>query len=165
MYFGTDFCTYFALPFVYSSKSQSKDDNMFFKLFILFISVPVIEIAILIDLGSFLGLIPTVALIIFTGALGAYLAKQEGMKTFFAIQNKLNTGEIPTDELIDGVIILAAGLVLLTPGIITDIFGFLLLFKPTRNKFKIFIKSKFTNSLNINIGTHQPNYTDYDEQK
>ena len=100
---------------------------MFLKIFILFITVPVQEIAILIDIGSYFGLGPTILLIVFTGALGAYLAKKEGLKTFFAIQNKLNAGEIPTEELIDGVIILAAGLVLLTPGIITDTFGFLLL--------------------------------------
>ena len=129
---------------------------MFARLLLLFIFVPIIELMILIDLGGFLGTGPTLLLVVVTGALGAYLAKMEGFRILFTIRHKMETGQLPADELLDGLIILIAGALLLTPGLITDIFGFLMLFRPSRSRFKIWLKSKFSahiNAFNANTPT------------
>ena len=122
---------------------------MFARLLLLFIFVPIIELMILIDLGGYLGTVPTIILVVGTGALGAYLAKKEGFRLFFTIRHKLQTGQLPADELLDGLIILIAGALLITPGLITDLFGFLMLFRPSRSRFKIWLKIKFSAQINI----------------
>ncbi len=127
---------------------------MFPRLLLLFIIVPLLELWILIDIGSFIGTGPTLLIIIGTGVLGAYLARKEGFRTFFSIQQKLNEGQIPADEMFDGLIILIAGAVLLTPGIITDIFGFLLLYAPTRKRFKIWMKQKFSGHIDTRFSAN-----------
>jgi len=122
---------------------------MFSRLLILFITVPLIELYILIDIGSLIGTGPTLMLIIGTGILGAYLARREGFRTFVTLQQKLAGGQLPADEMLDGVIILGAGLVLLTPGVLTDIFGFLLLLRPTRERFKSWLKNRFAGHIKM----------------
>lgn len=109
---------------------------MLLKLFIAFTLIPVMEIYLLINLGGAIGSINTVFLVILTGFAGAYLARMQGARTLFRIQENLQHGIPPAEELMDAVIIFAAGIVLLTPGFITDIFGLLLLFPPTRLHFK-----------------------------
>ena len=99
---------------------------MFIKLFILFITVPIVEVFVLLDAAEYLGLWPTVLLVIATGVAGAYLAKSQGLDLLQRIQTATNKGELPTEELIDGIFILAGGIVLLTPGFITDLVGFIL---------------------------------------
>lgn len=116
---------------------------MFAKLLLLFISVPLIEVLILIKLGSLFGFWPTIFLIIGTGILGAYLAKLYGLTIWYKIQQDLNAGLMPADKLVDGLLILIGGIVLLTPGLLTDILGFMLLIPITRSYFKRFAKTKF----------------------
>ena len=116
---------------------------MFAKLLLLFISVPLIEVLILIELGSLFGFWPTIFLIIGTGILGAYLAKLYGLTIWYKIQQDLNAGLMPADKLVDGLLILIGGIVLLTPGLLTDILGFMLLIPFTRNYFKRFAMTKF----------------------
>lgn len=116
---------------------------MFAQLLLLFIAVPLIEVLILIQLGSLFGFWPTILLVIGTGILGAYLAKLYGLSIWYQIQEDLNAGRMPADKLVDGLLILIGGIVLLTPGLLTDIFGLLLLFPITRSFFKKFVKSKF----------------------
>jgi len=122
---------------------------MFARLLVLFIFVPIIELMILIEVGGFLGTVPTLVLVIGTGALGAYLTKMEGFRILFTIRHKMQTGQLPADELLDGLIILVAGALLITPGLITDIFGFLMLFRPSRSRFKIWLKNKFSAHINV----------------
>ena len=117
--------------------------TMFGRLLLLFISVPLIEVLILIKLGSLFGFWPTIFLIIGTGILGAYLAKLYGLTIWHKIQQDLQAGAMPADKLIDGLLILIGGIVLLTPGLLTDILGFLLLIPFTRSYFKRFAKLKF----------------------
>jgi UPF0716 protein FxsA len=100
------------------------------------IVVPALEIGILIYSGKLIGVIPTVLLIILTGVIGAYLAKQQGLYTLKKAQQELRYGNIPGDAIIDGLCILVGGVVLLTPGFITDTIGFLLLFPATRKVMK-----------------------------
>ena len=129
---------------------------MFGRLLILFILVPLIELIILIDIGRLIGTGPTIAIVIGTGILGAYLARMEGFRTLFTIRHKLQTGQIPADELLDGLIILIAGALLITPGIITDCFGFLMLFHPSRTRFKSWLKKRFSVYTNIYYSKHPP---------
>lgn len=100
---------------------------MFIKLLLLFTVVPLVELLILVQLGELVGLLPTIALVIFTGALGAWLARMEGLRTLAAVQRDMSEGRMPTERLIDGLLILIAAAVLLTPGLLTDTCGFFLL--------------------------------------
>ncbi|MFC1728817.1 FxsA family protein [candidate division KSB1 bacterium] len=126
------------------------------RLLLLFIVVPLIELIILIDIGRLLGTGPAILIIVATGILGAYLARREGFKTLMAIREKLHAGQIPADELIDGLIILIAGALLITPGVLTDLSGFLLLFYPTRNRFRTWLKKRFSGSVTFSGGIQTP---------
>ena len=100
---------------------------MFIRLLLLFTVVPIVELYLLIRLGTVIGVVPTVALVIVTGALGASLARWQGLGVIGRISEDLAQGRLPTDALIDGLLILIAGALLLTPGLITDALGFFLL--------------------------------------
>ena len=113
---------------------------MFFLLLLIFILVPVIELALLIQVGQYLGVLPTVILVVGTGAAGAALARSQGIRAFRRLQQTLTSGTFPGDEIFDGVLILAGGLLLLTPGLITDFIGFAALIPVTRHLFKAYIK-------------------------
>ncbi len=106
----------------------------------MFIVIPVLEFAILIEIGRRLGTIDTLLLIFGTGILGAYLARLEGFRILYRIQRDIASGTIPNEQLFDGLLVLIAGLVLITPGLLTDIVGLLLLFPPTRYPIKVFLR-------------------------
>ncbi|MBW2655048.1 MAG: FxsA family protein [Deltaproteobacteria bacterium] len=116
---------------------------MLLKLFLCFTLIPVIELYLLIKIGTVIGGLNTILLVILTGFLGAWLARLEGINTMMRLRTNLNQGLMPAEELIDAVIIFAAGVVLITPGLITDVFGLLLLWPLTRNKFKRLLRKKF----------------------
>lgn len=105
-------------------------------LMLLIIIIPAIEIGVLILSGRTIGAIATVLLIILTGVIGAWLAKQQGVETLRNAQQQMKYGQVPGVAIIDGLCILVGGLLLLTPGFITDTIGFLLLIPITRNKIK-----------------------------
>jgi UPF0716 protein FxsA len=109
---------------------------MFKILLALIIVVPALEIWILITAGKLIGAIPTILLIILTGVLGAWLAKYQGISALRSAQQKMSSGQMPGDVIIDGLCILVGGVVLLTPGFITDAIGFALLLPATRNLIK-----------------------------
>ena len=94
------------------------------RLLLLFIAIPVLEMYILIEVGSFIGAIPTIGLVVLTATLGVWLLKLEGTATFNKMQDKLKNGEIPGRELLEGIMLLIGGALLLTPGFITDAIGF-----------------------------------------
>lgn len=116
---------------------------MLFKLLILFIFVPLVELYLLLRIGGLIGALPTVLLVILTGILGGYLAKREGLSVLTRIKERLNSGELPGDELLDGAFILISGALLITPGILTDFLGFLGLIPPTRALLKRFAIKRF----------------------
>ena len=127
---------------------------MLLKLFLCFTLIPVIELYLLIKVGTIIGGFNTILLVILTGFLGAWLARIEGMNTMMKLKMNLQQGLMPAEELIDAVIIFGAGLVLITPGLITDVFGLLLLWPLARNRFKQFLRKKFDEMQlqgNINI--------------
>lgn len=106
------------------------------RLLLLFIVVPLIELALLLQIGEWVGLLPTIALVILTGIAGAALARSQGVRVFFRIRQELATGRMPVDQMIDGLLIFVAGALLLTPGLLTDIFGLSMLVPGPRNAFK-----------------------------
>tara|TARA_B100000315_G_C14584845_1_gene592410 strand:+ start:1795 stop:2199 length:405 start_codon:yes stop_codon:yes gene_type:complete len=121
---------------------------MFFYLLILFTVIPVIELAFLIKIGQNIGLNNTISIVIITGITGAYLARSQGFKAIRRIESQVNQGNLPADELFNGVIILCSGLLLLTPGFITDSLGFLGLIPASRNFFKKILKKKINDIVN-----------------
>ncbi len=117
---------------------------MFSKLLALFIGVPLLEVLILIKLGEVMGFWNTIFLVIGTGIIGAYLAKIHGLTIWYQIQQDLQMGKIPADKLMDGLLVLVGGIVLLTPGLLTDILGLALLFPLTRSIFKHWLRERLS---------------------
>lgn len=115
---------------------------MFKILFLLFLVVPIIEISILIQLSEVIGGWTTILVVILTAYLGAKMVKQQGLQTVQQIQLKSASGQIPGEELFSGVCILISGVLLVTPGILTDVFGFLLLTPVVRKKMAAVLKQK-----------------------
>ena len=116
---------------------------MLLKLFLAFTLVPVAEIYLLIKVGNHMGALNTVALVIATGIAGAYLARLQGMQTMFRVRANLEQGVMPAEAMLDALLIFVAGVVLLTPGFITDALGLLLLIPETRFQFKRYLRKKF----------------------
>ena len=105
---------------------------MFLKLLTIFILVPILELSLLLRIGSKIGFEATIAIILLTACIGAILTRTQGSRALSSFRNALASGKLPHREALDGLLILLAGAVLLTPGFLTDTAGFLLLFAPTR---------------------------------
>jgi len=116
---------------------------MLLKLFLAFTLIPVLELYLLIKIGAIIGALNTMILVILTGFAGAYLARMQGMQTMRRVRSQLQQGIMPAEDLIDAVIIFVAGIVLLTPGFLTDLAGLLLLFPVSRFHFKRLLRQKF----------------------
>ncbi len=116
---------------------------MFWKLVLAFTLIPVVEIYLLIRVGSLFGALTTVVIVFGTGILGASLARMQGLKTMFKVREQLQQGLMPAGEMIDALLIVVAGIVLLTPGFLTDLAGFLLLIPTTRVLFKQWLRRRF----------------------
>ena len=116
---------------------------MFLKLILLFTLVPMIELALLIKIGQYVGVIPTILLVAFTGIVGVSLARSQGYKVIRRIKLLLNQGRMPADDLIGGLLILIGGTMLLTPGLLTDITGFSLILPGSRNFYAKMVKNWF----------------------
>jgi UPF0716 protein FxsA len=99
---------------------------------LLFTLIPVAEIWILIEVGGWVGAIPTIALVVLTATIGLSLLKQQGVSTLMSARRKMDEGAIPASELVSGVMIAVGGALLLTPGFLTDALGFALLIPKTR---------------------------------
>ncbi len=117
---------------------------MFIRLLLLFTLLPLAELYLLIKIGSVMGAFATILLVLSTGALGAILSRRQGFGVWLRIQESLSRGEFPGDDLIDGLLIFGAGMVLLTPGIITDTIGFLLLIPASRSFARRWLKGRFS---------------------
>ena len=102
------------------------------RLIFIFVAVPLLELAILLQIGQWIGLLPTVALVVTTGVAGAALARQQGIRAFLAVQREMASGRLPGRSLLDGLAILVGGALLLTPGVLTDVIGFGLLVPVSR---------------------------------
>lgn len=109
---------------------------MLFRLALLFTAVPIIELALLIEIGRRLGTWYALGLVLITGIVGGFAAKHQGFRVFAEIRRELAAGNLPKDQLWDGLFILIGGILLITPGLLTDITGFFLLIPQTRQIVK-----------------------------
>jgi UPF0716 protein FxsA len=105
------------------------------RLALLFVGVPLLELFLLIQVGQWVGLWPTIGLVVMTGFAGAALARLEGLRTVWSIRGELAKGRLPGNALFDGLAILVGGALLLTPGVLTDVLGFSFILPPTRRFF------------------------------
>ena len=115
---------------------------MLFKLIVLFTAIPIIELMLLLRINQYIGFGYTILLVFMTGVIGAFLAKQQGRGIFHRIKYDMKKGQMPGDELVNGLCVLIGGALLLTPGIITDLVGFSLVIPVTRQQLKQGIKRK-----------------------
>lgn len=106
--------------------------GVFHYLLLLFFAIPLIEIYLLIKVGGVIGALPTVSLVVFTAVLGAWLVRWQGLSTLNRVRAMMMRGEVPAIEALEGVALLIAGALLLTPGFFTDTLGFLLLMPAVR---------------------------------
>ncbi|GGI80065.1 FxsA family protein [Shewanella gelidii] len=105
---------------------------MFYVLFLLFVLIPVVELSVIIEVGNALGSWTTAGLIIFTAVVGVSLVRSQGLATLMQVQQKLAKGEAPGQQIVEGMMLAVAGLMLLIPGFVTDFIGLLLLTPFTR---------------------------------
>ena len=136
---------------------------MFRILFALFIIVPIIEITVLMQVGELIGAWPTVAIVIVSAWLGAKYVRQQGLATLQSVQTKMAQGEMPSGEIVTGVMLLIAGVLLVTPGFVTDIFGLLLLVPNVRqalaSSVQKHIQTSQGNAFGANAHFHSSTFT------
>ena len=119
-------------------------------LIFLFIVVPSVELILLVWIGQRIGTLATVGLIFATGVVGASLARQQGVATIARLRKDLDAGRLPAEPIVDGVLILVAAAVLLTPGVLTDLVGFLCLVPACRRLLKYYLKRRFEHAVREN---------------
>lgn len=137
---------------------------MFRLLFLLFIIVPIVEIALLIQVSDVIGGWATIALVIVTAVLGAKLVKQQGVHALRSVQGEMARGQMPAKELFDGLCIIIAGVLLMTPGIMTDALGFLLLTPAVRTSMASSIMKHATVHVAGGFQAQQSQHTQYQSQ-
>jgi UPF0716 protein FxsA len=111
--------------------------SMFFKLFSVFLIIPLVELYLLIKIGGMIGALNTILIILITASLGAYMAKSQGFRVLHKIQEATNQGRMPGNELLHGLFVLIGGFALITPGLMTDAIGFSMLIPQIR---EIYVK-------------------------
>lgn len=107
----------------------------FGKLLLIFTIIPFVELSLLLEIAARTSTMTALGIILATGVVGAYFAKDQGRRVIYNIQSELNRGVMPGNELLHGLCVLIGGVLLLTPGILTDLFGFSLLFPATRTGY------------------------------
>ena len=129
------------------------------RLFLLFVLVPLADLSLLVWAGGRIGFLPTVAIVILTAALGSWLARREGSAAWRRVQSRMSQGGVPGPELMDGLIILISGVLLLTPGFLTDVVGLLGLIPPSRAVLRRVLAARFRQSVangSIRVGGMGP---------
>ena len=135
------------------------------KLLLLFTVVPIIELVLLLEVGRRIGTAATLLLILVTGVVGAVLARRQGVAALGHIRAELADGQIPGPTIIDGVMILVAGALLITPGVLTDIVGFLCLVPATRRSIRTLLSRAFIRAAGRGIVTVDAQFVDWREPR
>lgn len=125
---------------------------MFLKLFIIFAVMPIAEIALLLNVGEMIGGWETLAIVIITAFIGAKLVRGQGIATLHEIRVKSAHGEVPAENLVEGLMLLVAGVLLVTPGFITDAIGFLLSIPATRKPIALAVMQGMKDKVNVQGG-------------
>jgi UPF0716 protein FxsA len=115
----------------------------------LFIVVPLIEIAVIIQVGQWLGVVNAIGLLLLVSVVGAWLVKRQGLGVLRRIREQQQAGQVPAVAVFDGALILVAGLLLLFPGFVTDVFGLLLLVPPVRAGVRAYLRRRFRAHLRV----------------
>jgi UPF0716 protein FxsA len=116
-------------------------------IWILFLVVPTVELMLLIEVGKAIGTLATIGLIVGTGVLGATLARHHGLSALSRMRGEMDAGRLPADALVDGMLILVAAALLITPGVLTDAVGFLLLIPLTRMGLKRWLRHRLERAM------------------
>ncbi|TWU00523.1 phage T7 F exclusion suppressor FxsA [Botrimarina colliarenosi] len=132
---------------------------MLLTLLLLFTLLPMAEIYLLVTLFQTIGWFPTLLIALSTGVIGASLARSQGLATLSRITQEMSAGKAPADALVDGAMILLAGALLVTPGVLTDAFGFALLIPPLRSVLKPLLRAAFRRNLQRRSGPGGAVYT------
>lgn len=122
--------------------------------FLLFIAVPLAELAILIKVGEVIGVLPTVLLVILTAVIGVWLLKRQGIAALSRARQSLEAGKFPVESVADAACLLVAGAFLLTPGLLTDTAGFLLLIPVLRHSLARWLFEKIVANGNVHVETY-----------
>jgi UPF0716 protein FxsA len=138
---------------------------MLIRLILLFTVLPLMELYLLIKVGGYLGASPTIMIVLITGIIGGLLARSQGLSVQRQIRMDLQNGVIPTDSLFDGLFILIAGALLITPGMITDVFGFFLMVPGFRGWLKSKLKGYFKRKFESGQFQFRSNYHTVDWRK
>ena len=138
---------------------------MFARLFLLFAVLPIVEIALLINVGDHIGGWNTVGLVILTAFVGAYFVRQEGLSTLMQAQRKLQTGGVPGQEMAEGLLLVIAGVLLVTPGFITDGIGFLFSLPFTRPAIARYLMRHLSVNMVAGQGTSGFYYQQHQQQQ
>ena len=112
-------------------------------IFLIFILIPIIEISIFITVGSNIGILNTISIILLTAVVGIFLIRRKGLSLLFNARQNMSDGVMPTDEIKGGIFLLISGLLLITPGFFTDCIGFAMFLKPVQNFFALKAKEYF----------------------
>lgn len=126
---------------------------MLFYLIILFLILPFVDLYLLIELTSYIGFPATLSLVIATGILGAFVVKREGRALLEKLQRSVSAQEV-SRNLLEGVLLVVGGLLLLSPGLITDLIGFLMVIRPTRERIMLKIASKLKEKGDFEVQTY-----------
>tara|TARA_B100001057_G_scaffold140363_1_gene140048 strand:- start:1791 stop:2219 length:429 start_codon:yes stop_codon:yes gene_type:complete len=138
---------------------------LFIYLLIIFISIPVLEIIVFIEIGSFIGTFNTILLTFLTAIIGVYLVRQQGLSTIQKIMLQLQSGERPVGTMFEGLVILVSGVLLLTPGFFTDTIGFLGLIPVTRKFMIKLIQTTMIKKYNVDQeNTIEGEFIDLDDE-
>lgn len=127
---------------------------MFPIILLLFIAVPVIEISLFIQVGGFLGFWTTIALVLLTAFVGASLVRSQGLQTLMSVQQRLQQGELPAQQILEGVLLVVSGVLLLTPGFMTDALGMVVLLPVPRAMLAHYLMKKVVVQGQFNAGFH-----------
>ena len=133
---------------------------MFPLIVVIFLVVPIIEIYLLIQVGQVIGAGWTIFLVVFTAVIGVWLLRIQGLSTLMRAQQKMQQGELPAREILEGMGLVVAGALLLTPGFFTDTVGFFLLFPPTRIWLVSRIASRMVVSSTVTVDAHKRQHGD-----
>ena len=124
-------------------------------LFLVFVLVPIAEIAVFIQVGRHIGILATIALILINAVVGVALVRWQGFSTLRRAQQSIERGVLPARELVDGLLILVAGLLMVTPGLLTDAVAYLLLFPPTRAPLRALLLRRFEGQVHTAQTVHR----------
>ena len=113
-------------------------------LLVLFIVIPIVELAVIIQVGQAMGVLPTIGLLLLVSVVGSWLVKREGLGVWRRFKHQMETGNVPGKELADGMMIMLAGALLLSPGFVTDVVAILLLLPPVRAAIRGSLLRKLT---------------------